>query len=407
MALCFASGFFWTDSESVVNSDNKVDEDADADTDAAGDIRKSGTQVITSNAATMKDSSSMFSPALTQNGVPTDPQKDEILHLHVDVTTDDNYVENQTDNTIDIQIVSDLHIEMYRNQILPDELILPRAPVLALLGDIGLSYTEAWQDFVTRQSQRFQHVLVLAGNHEYYNVPGGQRRSILQQFDWMRQVCASLPNVHFLERRVVNVNNGRLIILAATLWSYIPPEAISTAERSMNDYHVTFVADESNGYDNSNHINNNNDNNNNNEELHLHRMQASLTNRWHDMTVTWLEKQLLRWTPGTQQPSLEQRRSPPPKVLVLTHHVPDLHGTSNPRFLNSPLTVCFASDLRRFLRYPVHTWACGHTHYNFDQYYMSDDGEAVDGTRLVSNQRGYPGQEKATYRNEGIVLALP
>ena len=63
MALCFASGFFWTDSESVVNSDNKVDEDADADTDAAGDIRKSGTQVITSNAATMKDSSSMFSPA--------------------------------------------------------------------------------------------------------------------------------------------------------------------------------------------------------------------------------------------------------------------------------------------------------------------------------------------------------
>ena len=45
----------------------------------------------------------------------------------------------------------------------------PRAPVLGLLGDIGDPFTEVYRRFLEIQATRFDLVLVLSGNHEYYN----------------------------------------------------------------------------------------------------------------------------------------------------------------------------------------------------------------------------------------------
>jgi hypothetical protein len=51
-------------------------------------------------------------------------------------------------NGLEIQIASDLHIEFYNAKFpIPDDLIVPAAPVLALLGDIGKYHRIGVWDF--------------------------------------------------------------------------------------------------------------------------------------------------------------------------------------------------------------------------------------------------------------------
>ena len=53
---------------------------------------------------------------------------------------------------------------------IPEDIILLNAPVLALLGDIGLAHTTLLpRDFLFQQLDHFEHLLYLTGNHEFYN----------------------------------------------------------------------------------------------------------------------------------------------------------------------------------------------------------------------------------------------
>lgn len=146
-----------------------------------------------------------------------------------------------------IQIVSDLHLDKYGDDI-PDDIIIPNAPVLALLGDVGSAGSLYYQQFLYKQTERFQHVIFLAGNHEYYN----QRIKIIkrqndrasvksvnndelpplmttdEQQKWMRDVANSKPNLHFLERDGLEING--VVILGTTLWSWIPEHLVEQAE---------------------------------------------------------------------------------------------------------------------------------------------------------------------------------
>ena len=78
--------------------------------------------------------------------------------------------------SVAVQIASDLHLEFYscpaedawREEEL-DRMIVPRAPVLALLGDIGIPTHPVYRSFLLRQAERFEAVLVITGNHEFYD----------------------------------------------------------------------------------------------------------------------------------------------------------------------------------------------------------------------------------------------
>lgn len=69
-----------------------------------------------------------------------------------------------------IQLMSDLHLEIERG----DELdydkfdIPPLAPILALLGDIGVVADGRLFSFVRKQLEKFETVLYVLGNHESY-----------------------------------------------------------------------------------------------------------------------------------------------------------------------------------------------------------------------------------------------
>ena len=71
-----------------------------------------------------------------------------------------------------IQYISDLHLEMYKENVSPDlftKLIRPEAPYLALCGDIGIPDFVNYENFLNWCSRRWTKVFLVAGNHEYYN----------------------------------------------------------------------------------------------------------------------------------------------------------------------------------------------------------------------------------------------
>ena len=269
-----------------------------------------------------------------------------------------------TQPSLRIQIVSDLHIEFYnRLKWVPKDIIRPCAPVLALLGDIGLACTDLLRGFLHQQADRFETVLFLAGNHEFYN-ERGSHKTIDEQIQWMREICAERDNLIFLEKDSIELCGVR--ILATTLWSYIPSSLQKLANNSMNDYALSYVR----------------------ENGQLRKLTAKDTCEWHQESVRFLKQELKR------------SRDIGEPVLVLTHHTPWLRGTSAPQYEGGDLNCCFSTDLSRFLKHPVQVWACGHTHWNFDMV-VGDDN-----VRLVSNQRGYDKREWATYDSEGVVLEI-
>ena len=268
--------------------------------------------------------------------------------------------------TLRVQVASDLHIEFYDKfeDDCPEDIILPRAPVLALLGDVGLAFTPQLKAFLHHQAKRFEAVIYIAGNHEFYNHQGASK-TVGEQEQWLRDVCSEVDNLHFMEKNVMVINGVR--ILATTLWSFIPPSVELSAGSSMNDYHLSYVQ----------------------EKEGPRKLTVADTRQWHVESAQWLK---------TEIAAANQLKQP---VLVLTHHTPSLQGTSDPKYDGDELSYCFSTDLSDLVQDPaVRAWSCGHTHWNFDM--MMEEG----GTRLVSNQRGYPQRENKLYDNEGIVLEI-
>jgi hypothetical protein len=290
----------------------------------------------------------------------TTKTNDDILHLQLDLR---------------IQVVSDLHCEFYgTSKRIPSDIIQPRAPILALLGDIGLACTDLLEKFLYQQADRFEHVLFVPGNHEFYNRnPKKRRISVEEQMAWMRHVCQQRPNLHFMEQKAVEMNG--ILILGTTLWSHVPSYLASTAEESMNDFKLTFVSSVGKR-----------------GKKKLVPMTTAFTNQWHQQSLEWLTEQIQQ-AKARQQP-----------VVVLTHHTPCLQGTSHPKYEGSDSQCCFSTDLRHLLQDPVQVWACGHTHYNFDK--LVTNTTTTTPTRLVSNQRGYPDQDKMDYDSEGVVIRV-
>jgi Icc-related predicted phosphoesterase len=96
---------------------------------------------------------------------------------------------------------------------------------------------------------------------------------------------------------------------------------------------------------------------------------VDVNNALHAADVRWIEAEVTR------------AQSDGKRLVVVTHHAPLLHGTSQQKHAGSPLSCAFATDLTRLVKEPVVLWVHGHTHHTHD---------TVVGTcRVTANQRGY------------------
>jgi 3',5'-cyclic AMP phosphodiesterase CpdA len=250
-----------------------------------------------------------------------------------------------------IQILSDLHLEAPKAYDVFD--IEPRAPHLALLGDIGnvAAHKPDFLGFLTRQLQRFRTVIFVPGNHEAYGSNWPETIDILQAFqeDSKARKDTSLGDFVLLDRGVLRLPDTNMMILGCSLFSCVPTESHMAVSMGLNDFFQTDKWD---------------------VEAH---------NDMHKRDLSWLNAQVT---------DLEDSDT---NIIIFSHWSPTLDArATEPRHAGSRIRSAFSTDLSKekcFRSGRVKLWAFGHTHYNCDFVVDREDGAGP--LRLVANQRGY------------------
>jgi len=242
------------------------------------------------------------------------------------------------DSTNTIQIASDLHIEYTNGNVDPLSYITPSAPILLLSGDIGSAYRpKQLFNFLERLCPHFQYVFFIPGNHEYYYLSteiseyGKFFKSITFLNNVMKDICNSIKNLYFLDKKCVVINN--ICIAGCTLWSKPTMQNIPRF---------------------------------------LVKIAGISTERFLGMHNTDVE--FVRQT-------IRKCKENKYKLLMVTHYPPTFE-VLNLNYKHKKFMSLYATDLDHLLSSDqVHTWISGHTHFNHNTV-------SKNGTILLSNQHG-------------------
>lgn len=262
-----------------------------------------------------------------------------------------------------IQYMSDLHLELPG---VTPPVVRPIAPTLVLAGDIGNPMSVAYHEFLADCARRWENVVVVAGNHEFYNKRGAEAwakglavpETVADRVAACRSAAAEAgSNVHFLERGRADI--GGIAFLGCTLWSDLTGVE-SQIEYGMNDCRVICA-----------------------EGTRVARAEDLKT--WHQRDRAWLTAELAACR--------EEGRG----AVVVTHHLPTYRLISN-RYQGHPLNAGFASALDDMICEPVRAWICGHSHVA-SVLHAGPDGRVP----CVLNPRGYPGESRTGFCAEMFV----
>jgi hypothetical protein len=251
-----------------------------------------------------------------------------------------------------LQILSDLHLEISKAYDIFE--IVPRAPYLALLGDIGTvgPHKKEMLDFLTSQLKRLRAVLFVPGNHEAYHSTWPETLSSLRGFELDVRADTSLGEFVLLDRAIFRPSGSTTAVLGCSLFSSVPPESRQRVSLGLNDFFQT-------GED----------------------WDVDAHNAAHARDLAWLNEQVA---------TLETAEDVD-NIVVLTHWSPTTdQRAQDPRHAGSAISTAFSTDLsgeKCFRSAKVKVWAFGHTHYNCD--FAMERERGAGPIRLVTNQKGY------------------
>jgi len=249
-----------------------------------------------------------------------------------------------------IQYCSDLHLEFAENR----KWLLHRplkvvGDVLVIAGDfyyLGLPQ-EPINDFLDWASANYRQVLIIPGNHEFYQGEDIAERG--DSWQWMLR-----DNVGYYYNKVVRIDDVDFIL--SPMWSYILPRVASIVRRGMNDFIQI-------GY---------------NGEL----LTTDNYNAEHAKCLKFIENAVEDSDAKTK--------------IVVTHHLPTMKVCA-PQFYASLLNWAFVARLDELIETSdINYWIYGHSHTNID-------GQIGD-TKIICNQLGYinAGEEKDFSREKFI-----
>jgi predicted phosphodiesterase len=229
---------------------------------------------------------------------------------------------------LQFQFISDIHIECYEGNI--PTIIEPIAPILILAGDVGQVQQKSYSQFIEQMSLQFKHVLLVPGNHEFYQRPNKAKYTVTTALEYLEMVTKQFKNVHLLHMSSIELFGVRFV--GTTLWSKVPETAKNLVQFSMNDYYLMFTEKAASAsYSTKNWI----------------KPTVEDTNSWFELQKNWLEAELSKSTLPT---------------VVVTHHAPspihidkkyDKYGEGNSAYF---------TDLRVMMRAPIVAWISGHSH---------------------------------------------
>lgn len=220
-----------------------------------------------------------------------------------------------------IQFMSDLHWERFLDKTTQQYSAaeIPRcAPYIILAGDIGrFCDRDALQLALQPLCEKFDKVLLVPGNHEFY---GSKREQGLKTAEAMGQGLGD--KFTLLNRTRVDLED--VVVLGCTLHSLIPEGA-----------HLT------------------------NDFAQIEGWTVADHNAEHHRDLQWLRV------------SLDEiaRSQPGRRIVIVTHYAPAFEEANHPRLRQSPYRHCFSSNtLKQFKKWrganQVTHWIFGHTHYN-------------------------------------------
>lgn len=259
-----------------------------------------------------------------------------------------------------VQVLSDLHLEAPKAYDVFE--IVPKAPYLALLGDIGnvASHKDDCLGFLTRQLAQFRIVFLVPGNHEAYHSSWPTTLDILRTFQQDVRHNPALGEFVVLDRVAFRLPDNNTVILGCSLFSMVPPESHMAVSRGLNDFHQTSEWD------------------------------VDAHNEAHKRDLVWL---------NTQVGNLEQSDV---KVVIFSHWSPSKDVRAiDPRHVGTHINTAFSTDLSGevcFKSDKVKAWAFGHTHYNCD--FALERSNGAGPLRLLANQRGYHFAQAKGYSGE-------
>ena len=232
-----------------------------------------------------------------------------------------------------IQYMSDLHLEFDRPAILKGGEGFPvpekKGDILVLAGDIDVGTTGS--HWVNRCADRFEHVILLFGNHEFYH-------NDMVDVRW-EMISLLNDNVELLDPGYVDIDGIRFV--GNTLWSDMDGAAFN----GMNDSRII-----QNGED----------------RLSLYDVRSMFK-----LNVAYIQDNLSEDMPN----------------VVITHHAPDIRMCDLDRYGVSYMNSGYATDiLDKFTGFKIPLWISGHTHAVMDQ--------VLRGVRCVSNCRGYANHDE-------------
>lgn len=267
--------------------------------------------------------------------------------------------------SLNIDFCSDLHMEI--NGSVERQIKIPDGnenDVMILAGDItnyklfGLEKTDPsargmkkrMEYFLKEKLGRYETILYVPGNHEYYG------------HYWREADSKFQDDIAKIDDRVLVLQNGVLEtgevhIFCSTFWTDFnkgDPLAVLAAENGMNDYRAICETENSNK-----------------------KIRGYMTDQAHAKSRKTLS-QYLQYNTGDQNK----------KFIVATHHGPSLQSFDSKRYgVNDTLKFGYLSDLDDYIRYSrIDYWIHGHTHHNVDYQ--------IGNCQVKSAMHGYNGSDR-------------
>lgn len=272
---------------------------------------------------------------------------------------------------ITIQVLSDMHLEFYKN--FPK--IKPLAPYLFLAGDIGTInsiHNSTLEKFISYCSTNWIKIFYVLGNHEFYQTSNqsSKKKTFQELCEIYKNICNRYPNVVLLNNTFCEIVPG-LNVYGTTLWTgEYGFEHEHSVNCVLNDYNMIVM----------------------NSDIPNTKSNIPITEKFINNLSTSQFDLLKKYLNSLTQPHTN-------KTIVITHFPPFRNGSSNPIYSSQPIPIA-----NYFSWSNAHTdlncdgvvgWICGHTHWSFDL--------VNNGVRFISNQMGY--KDECASGESGFVLS--